>query len=77
MWMLLAVEAVAHCWYMVRLWAAGMRYAMLLMKTILSTVLRHYKVSTPLKIEDLGLKVDILLKSVQGYPVQLEPRGRN
>jgi cytochrome P450 family 4 len=62
---------------MVYLWAAGLRYAMLLMKTILSTVLRHYKVTTPLKMADLELKVDILLKSVQGYPVVLEPRTRS
>jgi cytochrome P450 family 4 len=44
------------------------------MKTIMSTVLRHYKVTTPLKMADLALKVDILLKCVQGYPVVLEPR---
>jgi cytochrome P450 family 4 len=59
---------------MVRLCAAGLRYAMLLMKTIVSTVLRHYTVTTPLKMGDIQLKMDILLKSVQGFPVVLEPR---
>lgn len=53
---------------------AGLRYAMLLMKTMVSTVLRHYEISTPLKMADVQLKVDILLKSVRGYPVVLEPR---
>ncbi|XP_021940758.1 cytochrome P450 4C1-like isoform X1 [Zootermopsis nevadensis] len=52
----------------------GLRYAMLLMKTMVSTVLRHYEISTPLKMADVQLKVDILLKSVRGYPVVLEPR---
>lgn len=55
----------------------GLRYAMLLMKTIVSTVLRHYKVTTSLKIADILLKVDILLKSVRGFPVALEPRPYN
>jgi cytochrome P450 family 4 len=59
---------------MVHLWAAGLRYAMLLVKTIVSTVLRHYKVTTPLKMADIELKLDILLKPVQGFPVVLEPR---
>jgi cytochrome P450 family 4 len=57
------------------LWVAGLRYAMLLMKMIVSTVLRHYKVTTPLKMADVDLKMDILLKSVQGFPVVLEPRA--
>jgi cytochrome P450 family 4 len=47
------------------------------MKTIVSTVLRHYKVTTSLKMADILLKVDILLKSVRGYPVALEPRRYN
>lgn len=53
----------------------GLRYAMLLMKTIVSTVLRHYKVTTPLKMADIQLKMDVLLKSVKGFPVVLEPRN--
>jgi cytochrome P450 family 4 len=59
---------------MVRFWTAGLRYAMLLMKTSVSTVLRHYVVTTPLKMADIELKMDIVLKSVQGFPVVLEPR---
>jgi cytochrome P450 family 4 len=47
---------------------------MLLMKTVVSTVLRHYKVTTPLKMADIELKLDVLLKPVQGFPVVLEPR---
>lgn len=63
--------------YIIAVWPAGLRYAMLLMKTIVSTVLRHYKVTTSLKMADILLKVDILLKSVRGYPVALEPRRYN
>jgi cytochrome P450 family 4 len=48
---------------------------MLLMKTIVSTVLRRYSITTPLKMADVLLKVDILLRSVRGYPIKLEPRG--
>jgi hypothetical protein len=63
--------------YKIAVWPTGLRYAMLLMKTIVSTVLRHYKVTTSLKIADILLKVDILLKSVRGFPVALEPRPYN
>jgi cytochrome P450 family 4 len=47
---------------------------MLLMKTMVSTVLRRYKVTTPLKMANILLKMDVLLKSVQGFPVVLKPR---
>jgi hypothetical protein len=83
---LLEIELVTHCYTdcavpaqhdwrcMVHLWAAGLRYAMLLMKTIVSTMIRHYKVTTSIKMADIQLKLDVLLKPVQGFPIVLEPR---
>jgi hypothetical protein len=47
---------------------------MLLMKPIVSTMQRQYKVTTSLRMADILLKVDVLLKTVQGFPVALEPR---
>ncbi|PSN45091.1 Cytochrome P450 4C1 [Blattella germanica] len=52
----------------------GLRYAMLLVKVMTSTILRHYRLSSPIKsLNDIILTLDILLKPVQGYPLILEP----
>ncbi|CAH1376630.1 cytochrome P450 4C1-like [Tenebrio molitor] len=54
----------------------GFRYAMMAMKTILSTVLRHYRVAatTYTSLSDIELKFDVATKCVRGQPVQLEIR---
>ncbi|PNF39482.1 Cytochrome P450 4C1 [Cryptotermes secundus] len=52
----------------------GLRYAVLAVKTMVSTILRHYKITTPLKMADIELKLEVLLKPVQGFPLVLEPR---
>ncbi|RZF47741.1 hypothetical protein LSTR_LSTR006005 [Laodelphax striatellus] len=54
----------------------GAKYAMLSMKTTVSTVLRNYSVHTTIKMEDIKLKVDLLMRSAIGYPVTLKPRVR-
>jgi cytochrome P450 family 4 len=55
----------------------GIRYAMLEMKTVLSTLLRHYRVvaTTHTSISDIKLKLDIATKCVGGQKIQLEVRS--
>jgi hypothetical protein len=57
----------SNMWYIL-----GQRYAILLMKPIVSTMQRQCKVTTSLRMADILLKVDILLKSVQGFSVALD-----
>ena len=52
----------------------GMKYAMNIMKIILSHILRSYKVTTNLKSEDFVINVAFTLKIVQGYMIKLEKR---
>lgn len=55
----------------------GIRYAMLEMKTVLSTLLRHYRVvaTTHTSISDIKLKLDVATKCVGGQKIQLEVRS--
>ncbi|CAO1404680.1 unnamed protein product [Diamesa tonsa] len=52
----------------------GMKYGMNVMKIALSHILRNYKVTTNLKLEDLEYKVAITLRVVQNYMVKVERR---
>ncbi|XP_022175937.1 cytochrome P450 4C1-like [Myzus persicae] len=52
----------------------GSKYAMLSMKVTVSTFLRHFSVHTDIKITDIKLKIDLLMRSVHGYPVTIRPR---
>lgn len=54
----------------------GSKYAMLSMKVLISTLLRNYELRTDIKQEDIKLKVDLLMRSVNGYPVKLTTRDR-
>lgn len=54
----------------------GSKYAMLSMKTTISTLLRSFSVHTDIKMEDIKLKVDLLMRSAIGYPITLQPRVR-
>ncbi|XP_025415552.1 cytochrome P450 4C1-like isoform X2 [Sipha flava] len=54
----------------------GSTYAMLSMKVLVSTFLRNYSVHTDTKLSDIKLKMDILLRSVHGYPVTIRSRDR-
>lgn len=49
---------------------------MLSMKVLLSMVLRNYKLNTEIKLGDIKLKIDLLMRSVNGYPVTIEIRDR-
>ncbi|XP_037041326.1 cytochrome P450 4C1-like isoform X1 [Bradysia coprophila] len=53
----------------------GMKYAYLSMKTMLSALLRHYKFSTSLKMEDLQWKFEITMKLVNTHLVRVEKRN--
>jgi len=73
------LRAEPHTWEILRVQTCGIsigqRYAMLLMKPILCTMQRQYKVTRSLRMADILLRVDILLKLVHGFPVALEPRS--
>ncbi|CAH0776748.1 unnamed protein product [Bemisia tabaci] len=52
----------------------GSRYAMMSMKTTISTFIRNYEVTTSMKQEDIKLRVDLLIRSVHGWNMKLSPR---
>ncbi|XP_050054619.1 cytochrome P450 4C1-like isoform X2 [Aphis gossypii] len=54
----------------------GSKYAMLSMKVLLSTFLRNYSVHTNIKLNDIKLKTDLLMRSANGYPVTIQQRDR-
>ncbi|XP_001951034.3 cytochrome P450 4C1 [Acyrthosiphon pisum] len=54
----------------------GSKYAMLSMKVLVSTFLRNYSVHTNVKLSDIKLKLDLLMRSANGYPVTIRPRDR-
>lgn len=53
----------------------GHQYAMFSMKVMLATLLRKYKFSTELKWTDLELKIEITLRLVNKYMVEVNPRS--
>jgi cytochrome P450 family 4 len=54
----------------------GRKYAMLKLKVLLSTIMRHYVVHCDSNPEDMynGLQADIILKINKGFNIRLEPR---
>ncbi|XP_029343853.1 cytochrome P450 4g15-like [Acyrthosiphon pisum] len=54
----------------------GSKYAMMSMKVTVSTFLRHFSVHTDIKLTDIKLKIDLLMRSVHGYPVTIRPRDK-
>lgn len=55
----------------------GRKYAMLKLKVLLSTILRHYRITSKLTEEDFKLQGDIILKRTDGFRIEIEPRVRN
>ncbi|KAF2885100.1 hypothetical protein ILUMI_21103 [Ignelater luminosus] len=54
---------------------AGIKYAMMNMKALIATVVRKYRFFTEYKkVEDIKLKVDLMLKPVDGYKIAIELR---
>lgn len=52
----------------------GFKQAMLSLKVMLATLIRHYKFSTSLKMEDLRLKIDITMKLTNKHMVSIQRR---
>jgi cytochrome P450 family 4 len=52
----------------------GSRYAMLTMKTTISNIIRAYQLETNFKLEDIRIKIDMLTRSVDGYPIRIVKR---
>ncbi|KAL6440484.1 hypothetical protein ACFW04_003185 [Cataglyphis niger] len=52
----------------------GRKYAMLKLKVLLSTILRHYRVTSDVVDDDFILRADIILKRHDGFKIKLEPR---
>ena len=47
---------------------------MLSIRAQLSLILRNFKVHTDMKMEDIDLSYDFVLRSAKGYRIKLEPR---
>ncbi|XP_060860449.1 cytochrome P450 4C1-like [Metopolophium dirhodum] len=54
----------------------GSKYAILSMKVTVSTFLRHFSIHTDIKLTDIKLKLGLLMRSVDGYPVTIRPRDK-
>uniref|UniRef100_A0A2S2Q055 Cytochrome p450 n=1 Tax=Sipha flava TaxID=143950 RepID=A0A2S2Q055_9HEMI len=54
----------------------GSKYAMLSMKILISTFLQNFSVYTDTKISDIKFKLDLLMRSANGYPVTIRRRDR-
>ncbi|RZF49230.1 hypothetical protein LSTR_LSTR014456 [Laodelphax striatellus] len=52
----------------------GYKYGVYSIKTVLSTVLRKFKVKSNLDKNNLNFRLSIMLELADGYPVTLEPR---
>lgn len=53
---------------------AGYKFGLLSMKTVISHVIRKYKFTTTLKMEDLKYKLGLVVMPVQGYPLKIQKR---
>ncbi|VVC41859.1 Cytochrome P450, E-class, group I,Cytochrome P450,Cytochrome P450, conserved site [Cinara cedri] len=53
----------------------GNQYAMQYMKVQLSMILRNFSVHTNITMDDIKVKSDIMLRSVNGFPVTIRPRN--
>lgn len=53
----------------------GMRYAYISMKIMLATLMRQFKFSTDLKMEDIKMRFEITIKFVCGNMVKVERRA--
>ncbi|KAF5269922.1 hypothetical protein FQR65_LT05721 [Abscondita terminalis] len=53
----------------------GLKFALLVMKTVVANTVRKYKLSTPYKrVEDIRLKADVTLKPIDGFKISIELR---
>ncbi|XP_065207595.1 cytochrome P450 4C1-like [Planococcus citri] len=52
----------------------GQKYGMVAMKALLSTIIRNFKMTTDVKMEDIEVRVDLIIRSITGYQVKLDYR---
>ena len=52
----------------------GTKFAMLSMKTMLATILREYRFTTEMKMEDIEYDLEVVLRSVNGWKVKIHTR---
>lgn len=52
----------------------GSKYAMFSMKVTVSMILQKYILRTEVKLEDIRLSLDLLMRSVHGYKIKLYSR---
>nr|UZE89834.1 cytochrome P450 CYP4XH1 [Chrysoperla zastrowi sillemi] len=52
----------------------GIKYAYMAMKILIATVIRHYKLSTDLKLDDLILKTELTLKLSNAFLLRIQKR---
>lgn len=55
----------------------GRKYAMLKLKVLLSSIVRHYVIDCKMKEEDFKLQADIILKLENGFNISLKPRDHS
>lgn len=53
---------------------AGQKFALMEEKTVLSYILRNYRIKSVERMEDLTLMIDLILRPESGIKVRLEPR---
>ncbi|XP_050423131.1 cytochrome P450 4C1-like [Adelges cooleyi] len=54
----------------------GTKYALFSMHVFIATFLRNFSVHTTWKMSDIKLRLDLMIRSVNGYPVTIRPRDR-
>ncbi|KAG4079164.1 hypothetical protein HA402_001135 [Bradysia odoriphaga] len=55
-------------------YSAGKKYAQIVIRMFIVWLVRNFKFTTDLKLEELSLKWMVVLKTNQGYPVRIEKR---
>lgn len=54
----------------------GSKYATLSIKLLVIKFLKHYSVHMDLKLSDIHLEMDLVLKSTKGFPVTIRSREK-
>lgn len=54
----------------------GYKYGMLSMKIFVCNILRNFSIHTDKKFNDMKFKFDLIMRSVNGYPVTIRPRNK-
>ncbi|KAK5638862.1 hypothetical protein RI129_013157 [Pyrocoelia pectoralis] len=53
----------------------GMKYAFMVMKTVIANIVREFKITTPYRdVGEIALESQVVLKTPDGYPISLQKR---